>query len=98
MGIAKEMPWKESAEYAESLGDGWRVPAVEELESLLDRSLCNPVVRKDVPFRDSSYYWSSTTYASATDHAWRVYFHSGNVGYYYKSGSYYVRCVRGLKK
>ena len=42
----------------------------------------------------SSHYWSSTTYASNTSHAWRVYFHLGYAGSKDKSGSLYIRCVR----
>jgi len=38
-------------------------------------------------------YWSSTSYNST--HSWYVFFNLGNVYMYYKTDSYYVRCVRG---
>jgi len=42
----------------------------------------------------SSYYWSSTTYASDTGYAWVVYFYGGYTYYDTKSYNSYVRCVR----
>ncbi len=40
------------------------------------------------------YYWSSTTYTGDYSEAWYVYFSNGFRGYYHKSESHYVRCVR----
>ena len=43
----------------------------------------------------SNYYWSSTEYDSSS--AWHVPFTNGNVNYFNKDSSYYVRCVRQEK-
>jgi len=91
------LTWKEALNYAKSLGNDWRVPAIEELETLLDRSKYAPAMREEVPFKDVSHYWSSTTYARYTDHAWFVSFNTGHVNYNGKSVSYYVRCVRDFQ-
>jgi len=40
------------------------------------------------------YYWSSTTYKNDSNNAWIVLFYNGNVGYYRKNDSNFVRCVR----
>ena len=40
----------------------------------------------------SNYYWSSTEYDRSS--AWHVPFTNGNVNYFNKDSSYYVRCVR----
>ena len=40
-------------------------------------------------------YWSSSTYQYAPTYAWYVFFGDGGVGNGGKSGSYYVRGVRG---
>jgi len=94
-----EMTWHEAQAYARSLSlDGhrdWRLPSASELESLLDRTKYRPVMREEVPFRDTLSYWSSTTFVEDTNNAWIVMFDGSYVLSYYKSNSYHVRCVRG---
>jgi hypothetical protein len=98
-----EMSWYEARKYAESLALGgrrdWRLPSLLELESLLDRTKARPEgrppMREEVPFRDELSYWSSTTFERDTKNAWIVMFDGAYVLSYYKSNSYYVRCVRG---
>ena len=97
-----EMTWGDAMEYAKSLSlddkNDWRLPTAAELETLLDRSiLYNELrarMRKEVPFRDTLSYWSSTTFAPNTYSAWIVMFDGAYVLSYYKSNTYNVRCVR----
>jgi len=99
------MSWHKALEYAESLVlDGksdWRLPTVSELETLLDRSVLyyelRPIVRKNVPFRDSLSYWSSTTFGEHTNNAWIVMFDGAYVLSYYKRNRYHIRCVRDIR-
>jgi Protein of unknown function (DUF1566) len=52
---------------------GWRLPTIQELLSLVDRSQSNPSLPSGHPFTvQSSAYWSATTYASNTAVAWFV--------------------------
>lgn len=88
-----QMPWKEAIEFCRSLGDGWRLPTIEELLTLVDYSRTNPA--SVLPYMVSSYYWSSTTGAGDTDGAWYVDFDYGYDGWDDKSGNHYVRAVRG---
>ena len=98
-----KMNWHQALEYAKSLSlDGkndWRLPTAAELETLLDRSVLfdeiRPTMRKEVPFRDTLSYWSSTTFAPNTYSAWIVMFDGAYILSYYKSNYYHVRCVRG---
>lgn len=98
-----EMTWHEAQEYASSLVlDGkndWRLPVIAELETLIDRETLlermRPVMREEVPFRDTLSYWSSTTFAPNTYSAWIVMFDGAYILSYYKSNAYNIRCVRG---
>jgi len=98
-----KLNWEEALEYARSLRidgkSGWRLPTALELESLLDRRTLleriRPIMREDVPFRDTLSYWSSTTFAPDTRNAWIVMFDGGYILSYYKSNRYHIRCVRG---
>ncbi len=98
-----KMTWYEAMEYAKTLAlagkSDWRLPAAAELETLLDRKTLyervRPIMREEVPFRDERSYWSSTTFAPDTYSAWIVMFDGAYILSYYKSNSYYVRCVRG---
>ena len=73
----------------------WRLPSIDELMYIADRSKRNPAIDTSY-FTNvvSSYYWSSTTVVGYEYDAWRVYFGGGYDGWSYKSNSRYVRCVR----
>ena len=96
---AGKMTWNQAQLYAQSLcRDGkadWRLPAVRELETLLDRTRYRPVMREEIPFRDTLSYWSSTTFGHHKNSAWIVMFDGAYVLSYYKTNEYYIRCVRG---
>jgi hypothetical protein len=90
--------WANAITYCEDLDLGgytdWRLPYEYELQSIVDYSRYNPAIDM-VAFPDTrSYYWSSSTYANNTLYAWYVYFSDGYVSSYYKTNTFYVRCVR----
>jgi len=93
------MNWHAAQSYARSLvltgKDDWRLPTARELETLLDRSKYRPVMREEIPFRNSLSYWSSTTFGANKHNAWIVMFDGAYVLSYYKTNEYHVRCVRG---
>ena len=77
---------------------GWRLPTIQELLSLVDRSVSpGPTLPSGHPFTNvqSSDYWSATTEAEHTTRAYLVLFNSGVVGTSEKSLSSQVWCVRG---
>ena len=86
------MTWQEAIAYAESIGDGWRLPTIQELISQLDFTKFSPATSK--PGWGLHWYWSSTTYGGYPDGAWLVGFGGGYVSHDDKGNSYYVRCVR----
>ena len=77
---------------------GWRLPALQELASLVDLSVAtSPSLPAGHPFAgvQSSNYWTATTFAVNTDNAWDVYFGNGDVSEFAKSDLLLVWCVRG---
>ena len=90
----EEFTWEGAKAYAASLGDGWRLPTVRELLSLVDYETHNPAcsVFPDCP---SEWFWSSSPVSGLSTFAWLVYFGYGGSSYANGvSSTYRVRCVR----
>ena len=101
--------WANALAQANGLGNGscgltdgsvagdWRLPNMNELESLVDASQSNPALPGGHPFTDvqSNGYWSSTTYAPYTASAWHVGMSDGYVSDVYKIYTSSVWPVRG---
>ena len=90
--------WTEAIAYCENLSlggyDDWRLPNINELKSIVDRSKSNPAIVDGFANFSSNYYWSSTTQVGDESDAWYVRFGRGGVYSDGKNGNYYVRCVR----
>jgi len=78
----KERKWEEAKQYCEKLGNGWRLPTIKELISIIDYERHDPAIDPIFTNTKSSYYWSSTPHASYSDVAWGVYFGNGGVNYW----------------
>ena len=103
------MTWAAALTYCNTLSTGscglsdgstagqWRLPNRRELLSLIDDEKLNPALPSGHPFTNvgSNYYWSSATYAGATDYAWYVHLGEGFVEYSNKAAKYSVWPVRG---
>jgi hypothetical protein len=75
-------------------GGGWRLPTIDELMYIADRSKRNPAINPTFQHTASDYYWSSTTFVGYEDIAWGVYFFNGSDYWDDKGHARYVRCVR----
>ena len=86
----------------------WRLPTLNELETIRDLGNVNPVVPAafntgctagctvtTCSCTRSSGYWSSSTSAGGPGDAWLVYFNAGYVDDFFKTNSFFVRAVRG---
>ena len=96
--ITDTMGWPEAIEYCENLElggyDDWRLPNINELKTIIDRSRYNPAIISAFEHTSSNRYWSSTTNEGDHEGAWGVYFYYGYVNGNYKGNDRYVRCVR----
>jgi len=96
--VGSTMSWQSAIDYCEALSldiyEDWRLPNVNELKSIVDKSKNNPAIVNGFTNTNSSGYWSSTTVLGYEDIAWGVYFNYGGDGWYPKDDSRYVRCVR----
>ncbi len=75
----------------------WRLPTINELESLVDASRHSPALPVGHPFRNPrDVYWSSTTSSFEPDWAMALYLDKGAIGVAQKGGSHgHVWAVSG---
>lgn len=79
----------------------WRLPSKKELISIVNYGVSDIVAVTANYFPDTKplFYWTSTTNARVSDHAWTVYFNDGGVyNDFFSHKLYdqnYARCVRG---
>jgi hypothetical protein len=93
------MNWEQALAYCEALSladkTDWRLPSINELRSLVDYGRRGPSIDTTYfPNARSTFYWSSTTYASDTTSAWCVYFLDGGGYSNQKTAITQVRAVR----
>jgi hypothetical protein len=88
-----ECTWEEAIEAAGGLtlaGRSWRLPTLNELESLVDAGRADPALPEGHPFRDvGDGYWSSTSSGFEPDWSMALYFQSGAVGVGQKKGRWF---------
>ena len=94
----KRLTWAEAKKACEEYrGAGfsdWRLPTIDELETLRDRTRHDPAADPELGLQ-SAYYWSSTPLASSPSVvAWGVNFGSGYSLWIYQGGGAFVRAVR----
>jgi hypothetical protein len=74
---------------------GWRMPSIDELSGLVDKSFRPTLDPSWFPNTPSSYFWSGSPIANYSNGAWGVGFGSGFVGNGYRNVGLQVRLVRG---
>ncbi len=100
------LSWDEAQAYCPSLGlpgDGWRLPSMKELQTLVDDRRSEPAIDvasfPDTPPAREDYFWTSTTMAGDQASVWLLGFQQGTSAYNGKKVGgvtmrYLVRCVR----
>ncbi len=92
----KRVTWQEALDAVAGLNSGargeraWRLPNINELESLVDCSRHSPALPEGHPFIEvREGYWSSTTSMFEPDWAWALYLTKGAVGVGQKWGAHF---------
>ena len=94
-GAARTYDWQAALAYADSLGNGWRLPNIKELPSIVERSCWVPAINLTVfPDHPSSWVWSGSP-NDYTNDAWNVGFSYGGDGGGSRGLNLRVRVVRG---
>ena len=79
--IGKELTWSEALAAVNEIDGTWRLPNINELESLVDCNRHSPALPRNHPFKHvREVYWSSTTSMFEPDWAWTLYLTKGAVG------------------
>jgi len=91
---ADDVTWNEALssveDFRQTTGLPWRLPTINELESLVDASTHTPALPKGHPFDEVAMgYWSSTTSMFEPDWAWALYLDKGATGVGQKWGKHF---------
>lgn len=102
--VGGPLPWQEALAAVRRLNEqgtagirSWRLPNINELESLVDCGRHSPALSENHPFfRVREVYWSSTTSCFETDWAWALYLDKGATGVgHKKSAAFHLWPVDG---
>jgi hypothetical protein len=90
--------FNDSREYCQTLdlqGDGWRLPTLKELLTIVDPTRRTPaIIASSFPFTPLARFWSSSKRVDGEDDAYQVDYEIGGVIYTSVADKHYVRCVR----
>ncbi len=93
-GKASLYSWDNAVYAFAGRGDGWRLPDIDELNSIAEKGCRDPAVDMTIfPDAPASGFWSATSYAAET--AMYVDFANSSSAAVYKKNNNHVRLVRG---
>ncbi|MFT0140744.1 DUF1566 domain-containing protein [Alcanivoracaceae bacterium MT1] len=93
--IAKDATFEQAQKAVAALGEGWRLPTVEELFSLVDHTRHEPAIDTDVfPDTEEDCYWTCAPCAWNEAAVWVVGFGLGGVGGLRRL---FLGCVRAVR-
>lgn len=97
--VQKRMTYAKALEAPKKLAiagfKDWRLPTVEELFLLADRTRRDPAIDTDFfPDTPSDWFWTSTPASSPSGYAWFVSFYYGSSNWTVQNSEFPVRAVR----
>ena len=94
---AKSMSWDDAVVYCSDKGEGWRLPTVQEIVTILDYINLDPAFNGMFPNERSSYYWTGTeSPIRKPGYAWALFSTYGNIFFRTKNNNHLVKCVKSL--
>lgn len=91
--LAKDVTYNDAIK---ALGEGWRLPTINELFSLADHARESPAIDTEAfPDTESDWYWSSTPIDWNDAAVWVVHFNGGYVGNGRRNDD--LACVRAVR-
>lgn len=93
---SERFSWDDATSYCASLtlpGEGWRLPSINELQTLVDDSVNPSIDIATFPDTPSEYFWSSSPVVDDATRAWTTFFTNGSTYSFAKSAVKNVRCV-----
>lgn len=97
-GSAANYTWTQAAALTSTFAghNDWRLPRIDELGGIVERSAINPAINATLfPATSSSIYWSASAISGSTTDAWSVGFYAGSNYTAAKTRTGNVRLVRG---
>ena len=99
IGDPKAYTWSEALQRSHALGNGYRLPNIKELETLVEEGCSSPAINTQIfPTTSTNHYWSSSPKTSDNRYAWSINFDEGNINsdsiYYKNAKKFNVRAVR----
>jgi len=89
--------WADAKAYCSGLssnGTGWRVPAIGELQTIVDESTNPSIDGAAFPMTPSEYFWSSAAVVEDPSRAWTCFFTNGSTYSFVATTPRNIRCVR----
>ena len=89
--------WADAQSYCSALalqGGGWRLPSINELQTLVDESTNPAIDAAAFPMTPSEYFWASSAVIDDASRAWTAFFTNGSTYSFAKTAMKNVRCVR----
>ncbi len=99
-GEAKKLSWSEAIQEANNYqSEGWRLPKLRELSTLLDGACFSPAINSTFfPNTKEYYYWSQDQYQAYSWLAWSIHFRSGVSYFSLKNYERYSRLVKDTEQ
>jgi len=95
-GAPEHFTWAQASEAVEAIGPGWRLPRINELQSIVEHCRNNPSInRQAFPNAPAKRFWSSTVSSEPQALVWTVWFSRAGVDDYHRASAIHVRAVRG---
>jgi len=100
--IGPQQVWSDAMTYCSTLGTGWRLPSLTELQTIVDETKQNPSIDRDAfPNTPVDFFWTSSPQAdpassppAMVSNAWYIVFIHGHSDIEPVTSTYFVRCVR----